>query len=119
MTTTTNRPNTTTCPDCGTSYLELGPTRTYAMLTHMVNAGELTVGEARDELTNGILDQASAAFLAGWVTDRADQGDSWRAGDPVTLPCGCRVSYDGTQADAQCDRGDRCDFLRRALFVPC
>lgn len=67
--------------------------RTFDLLFHMVNNGELTVGEARAELQSNILDRASVEFLAGWILDRADQGDGWRAGDPVVRPDGKRVAY--------------------------
>lgn len=109
-----------TCPECGVSYSIIG-CRTYSLLNHMINAGEISVGEARKELhENVLLTMAEKELLASWVLDRADQGDEWRAGDPVTLPCGCRVSYDGEQLDTQCDGTARfgCQLDRRFLHVP-
>jgi hypothetical protein len=98
-----------TCTECGARILVLGTTRTYALVAHMVNAGEISVGEAREEL-DGPLPGDAAAFLAGWVLERRDQGDHWRAGDPETLRCGCRISYDRTQVDERCEtRGCQLD----------
>lgn len=102
------------------SYVIIG-CRTYSLLSHMINAGEITVGEARKELHENIaLTMAERELLAGWVLDRAEQGDDWRAGDPVTLPCGCRVSYDGEQVDQECDGSYRfgCLLDRKRLYVP-
>jgi hypothetical protein len=119
MTNPTTTPRYYHCPECDIDVLVLG-TMTYTMLLHMVNKGEITVGEARAELaTRSLLDMDSRELLASWVLDRADQGDDWKAGDPVTLPCGCRVSYDGTQHDAVCDAGARCEVARKSLYVPC
>src|SRR3954471_20310883 len=67
--------------------------RTFWLLNHMINSGELTVGEARAELASPLLDADSAALLAGWVLDRADQGDDWRAGDPVRRANGIVTAY--------------------------
>lgn len=83
-----------TCPDCGETFVAVTGTRYYAMISHMVNKGEITVGEARAELANPLTDDNTAAFLAGWVMDRADQGDDWKAGMPVRLPNGAVVDYD-------------------------
>lgn len=94
------------CPDCEKSLLVLG-SRTYTLISHMVNAGHISVGEARDELRSNILDSDSREFLAGWVLERSDQGDHWRAGDQETLPCGCIISYDRTQVGERCE-SDRC-----------
>jgi hypothetical protein len=81
-----------TCPECGESYGFPVPTRFYAMVSHMVNKGEITLAEARAEMATCI-DRDTAAFLAGWVMDRADQDDAWRAGDPVRLSDGRVVAY--------------------------
>jgi hypothetical protein len=90
-----------TCPECNTDIAVIG-TRVASMLRHMVNAGELTVGEARAELASAPLPADAAELLATWVLDRADQGDHWRAGDPETLACGCVLSYDREQVDRRC-----------------
>lgn len=96
-------------------------TRTCELLFSMINKGEISVGEAREELARGLLPADARELVAGWVIERADQGDSWRAGDPVVLPCGCRVSYDGEQVDTQCDGTARfgCQLDRKALYIPC
>lgn len=108
------------CPECKVECLVIGSV-TRTMLSHMINAGEITVGEAREELRAGFLPRDAQEELAGWIIARDDQGDDWKAGDPVTLPCGCRVSYDGEQIDVQCDGRFRfgCQVDRAALFVPC
>lgn len=91
-----------TCLACGETYLILG-TRTYAMLRHMINAGEITVGEARDTLRQEFLTTDERELLAGWVLDRADQGDDWKAGDPESLPCGCRRGYSDIEQLDPCE----------------
>lgn len=101
-----------TCTECQTPILIIG-TRMASLLNHMVNKGEITVGEAREALNDVTLDRQSIELLAGWVLDRADQGDNWKAGDQETLPCGCVVSYDRTQLGSQCE-SDNCtagDYL--------
>jgi hypothetical protein len=95
-----------TCTECGASILIIG-TRMASLLNHMVNKGEITVGEAREALNDVTLDAQSRELLAGWVLDRAEQGDHWKAGDQETLPCGCVVSYDRTQVGSRCET-DRC-----------
>lgn len=90
------------CPECSARLLILG-SRTYTLLSHMVNAGEITVGEAREELRSNLLDANTREMLAGWVLERSDQGDNWKAGDQETLSCGCVISYDRTQVGERCD----------------
>jgi len=93
---TTTRTRYYDCPECGAHLLVLR-TMHYTMLDHMLQAGEITVGEMRDEIsdpiTQALLGPEDLSLLAGWVLHRADQGDDWRAGDPEVLPCGCRVAY--------------------------
>lgn len=90
---TTTARNEMTCPECGDTFVAIIGTRYYAMVSHMVNKGELSVGEARAELSNPLTDADTSAFLVGWVMDRAEQGDDWRAGDPVRLADGRVVAY--------------------------
>jgi hypothetical protein len=108
------------CTECGVSYEALPyKTRAARLLAHMVNAGELTVGEAKAELAADFgvatFDAEAREILAGWVLARADQGDDWAAGQPVTLTCGCRVSYDATQPERNCGGGPRCELPRAVL----
>lgn len=88
----TTTPNPNICPECHENYGFPVPSRFYAMVSHMVNKGEITLGEARAELATCI-DRDTSAMLAGWIMDRSDQDDSWRAGDPVRLPDGTIVAY--------------------------
>lgn len=96
---TNNRPMT--CTECGSDIIIIG-TRGYSLLRHMVNAGEITVGEARAELSSPVLTDEERSFLAGWVLERSDQGDHWKAGDQETLTCGCIISYDREQIGSHC-----------------
>jgi hypothetical protein len=91
-------------------------TRTYELIFRLINEGGITVGEARQALEHCWLDRESRELLAGWVMDRADQGEDWRAGDPIVIECGCRISYDHEQVDTRCD-GPAC-LLDRYLLVP-
>jgi len=92
--------------------------RVLELVQKMINEGDLSVGEARRELHEAVgrVDREVANFLAGWIMDREDQGEAWAAGDPVTLPCGCRISYDHEQVDVECC-GPRC-LLPRVLLTP-
>lgn len=84
-------------------------TRTRELLFRMINEGEISVGEAREELAKGLLPRDAQELVASWVLDRADQGDHWRAGDPERLLCGCVVSYDREQIDTWCGQNlSRC-----------
>lgn len=102
----TTNPTTTPryydCIACGAKVLVIG-TVTRTMVSHMINAGEITVGEARAELASLTLPNDAREELAGWVLHRADQGDDWKAGDPETLPCGCRVAYSLAEVEVNCD----------------
>src|SRR5687768_8249504 len=44
------------------------------MLNRMINEGELSVGEAEQELASPLCDADSREVLAGWVLSRRDQG---------------------------------------------
>lgn len=80
MTTTPN--HEMTCTKCGVKISAFGPTRMFDLLRHMVNYGEITVGEAKAELESPVLDSASRELLAGWVLARWDDGDDFRATPP-------------------------------------
>lgn len=101
-TNTTTAPRYYNCTTCGLEVLVIG-TVTRTMVSHMINAGEITVGEARAELDAGFLPADAVEELAGWVLHRADQGDDWKAGDPEVLPCGCRVAYSFAEVEVNCD----------------
>lgn len=82
-----------TCHECGVRCIRIG-SMSHTMINHMINAGEITVGEARAELEQSVvLPQDAVQALAGWIMARADQGDDWKAGDPEVAPCGCRFGY--------------------------
>jgi hypothetical protein len=112
----TNTTTHITCTECGAEVLIIG-TRIATLLNHMVNAGEISVGEARQELASGFLPADAVEALAGWVIARSDQDDSWRAGDPEALPCGCVVSYDREQVGVRCD-GPGCVLGRVLVTAP-
>lgn len=103
-----------TCTECGASIFIIG-TRMASLLNHMVNKGEITVGEAREALNDVTLDRQSRELLAGWVLDRAEQGDNWKAGDQEQLSCDCIVSYDRTQVGYNCDNRTGLCVLRDYL----
>lgn len=81
MTRTTTSYPVETCTECGRQIVRHFRSRTYDLIAHMVNYGEITVGEARDELRRGMmarLDADVADLLAGWVLDH-EGDDEYRA----------------------------------------
>jgi hypothetical protein len=100
--TTTTQPTHYTCSECGVRSIRVG-SMAATMLRHMINAGEISVGEARAEMNSNLLPRDAVEELAGWVIHRADQGDEWRAGDPEVLPCGCRVAYNDIEQIELCE----------------
>lgn len=80
------------CPECGGTYTWTpgtpGGTRVDAMVRHMVEAGEFTVGDARQELASdlGILHASTRADLAEWSMWARENGipETYRRGDDLT-----------------------------------
>lgn len=59
------------------------PSRSYKMLFEMINSGELTIEDAKDELRKGWLPADASELVAGWLVEKLDQQtrDRWEAED--------------------------------------
>ena len=80
--------NRATCPECGNKYSWTPgkSTRVDAVVRHMIEAGELTLGEARAEMRGGLVSRDTQAYIAEWSlwAHDLDLPDTYRRGD--TLP---------------------------------
>lgn len=80
-----------TCHECNGHYSWTPGkgSRSDALVRHMIDNGELTLGEARQELEAGassLLDRNTKAFIAEWSIWARENGlpDTYRRGDDLT-----------------------------------
>lgn len=63
-------------------------TRSYRLLTNLINEGEITVGEAKQHLADSLwLSDAERQLLAGWVLDHFDD-DAYAGFSSFCHDCG-------------------------------